>query len=504
MTDQNQQPSGEMHDKTEGGGNAHRNRRNRHHRHHNKPPRQNAAEREAVSGAEVTATPTESAPATAEHPEQQAHHKKDRNRNRHGRKNHDGANRENGGNSESNGDNNPNHGKKERSGDKGQRGGNRRFSREKRPYDPYEEPSKQEIELSQLRAQIVLKSADGSVPTAFGAQPAPAAEPIKDPEPLAEPAIESIESEAVPAEAAPDVQAEANAPVEEEPVPMIEVIGIRFRSAGKMYYFDPNGIRAKKGDSAIVETTRGPEFGDVCLENTMIRESSVVSPLRPVIRIATEEDAKQNQANREKEKSALEICQKKIEKHGLEMKLIDVQYAFDGSKLLFYFAAEGRVDFRELVKDLASTFHTRIELRQIGIRDEAKMLGGIGACGRPLCCSTFLPDFAQVSIKMAKDQGLSLNSLKISGLCGRLMCCLRYESEVYAEEIRKTPSNDTLVRTEDGLGVVIGSNPLAGTIRVVLKDNPDTAPKQYHRDQVTVLGKEKKNSDAKSSEQPQA
>jgi len=162
------------------------------------------------------------------------------------------------------------------------------------------------------------------------------------------------------------------------------------------------------------------------------------------------------------------------------------------------------VDFRELVKDLASTFHTRIELRQIGIRDEAKMLGGIGACGRPLCCSTFLPDFAQVSIKMAKDQGLSLNSLKISGLCGRLMCCLRYESEVYAEEIRKTPSNDTLVRTEDGLGVVIGSNPLAGTIRVVLKDNPDTAPKQYHRDQVTVLGKEKKNSDAKSSEQPQA
>jgi len=173
------------------------------------------------------------------------------------------------------------------------------------------------------------------------------------------------------------------------------------------------------------------------------------------------------------------------------MKLIDVQYAFDNSKLLFYFSSEGRVDFRELVKDLASVFHTRIELRQIGIRDEAKMLGGFGACGRVLCCSTFLPDFAQVSIKMAKEQGLSLNSTKISGMCGRLMCCLRFESDVYAEEIRKTPSQGSLVKTEDGIGTVISVNPLAGTVRVVLRDTPDTPPKQYHRDTLTVLPKEK-------------
>ncbi|MBE6601704.1 MAG: stage 0 sporulation protein [Ruminococcaceae bacterium] len=266
-----------------------------------------------------------------------------------------------------------------------------------------------------------------------------------------------------------------------------------------MYYFDPNRLQAAKGDSVIVETTRGPEFGEVCLANTKISADHVVSPLRPLLRIATPADVAKNEENREKESKAFGICQEKIAKHGLEMKLIEVQYAFDGSKLLFYFAAEGRVDFRELVKDLASVFRTRIELRQIGIRDEAKILGGIGACGRPLCCSTFLPDFAQVSIKMAKDQNLSLNSAKISGVCGRLMCCLRYESEVYAEEIRKTPSNDSLVRTPDGVGVVIGSTPLAGTVRVVLKDNPDTAPKQYHRDDVTVIGKEKKGNDPKEN-----
>ena len=282
----------------------------------------------------------------------------------------------------------------------------------------------------------------------------------------------------------------------------VEVVGVRFRSAGKTYYFDPRGIRAKRGDCAVVETTRGPEFGDVCLGNTMVNADDTVMPLRPVLRIATPADIARNAENRKKEEEALTVCRQKILAHGLEMKLIDVQYAFDGSKLLFYFSAEGRVDFRELVKDLAGVFRTRIELRQIGIRDEAKMLGGIGACGRRLCCSTFLPDFAQVSIKMAKDQNLSLNSAKISGVCGRLMCCLRYESDVYTEEIKKTPANDTLVRTEDGVGVVISSNPLAGTIRVVMKDSPDTAPKQYHRDSVTVLGKNHKgsNDEKKGSE----
>lgn len=277
----------------------------------------------------------------------------------------------------------------------------------------------------------------------------------------------------------------------------VEVIGIRFRSAGKVYYFDPRGQKLKKGEFAIVETARGPEFGEVTLENTMVNVSETVTPLRPLIRVATPADVEHNAENREKEKNALVICQQKIEAHKLDMKLIDVQYAFDNSKLLFYFSSEGRVDFRELVKDLASVFRTRIELRQIGIRDEAKMLGGIGSCGRMLCCSTFLPDFAQVSIKMAKEQGLSLNSAKISGMCGRLMCCLHFESETYAEEIRRTPAVDSLVKTEDGIGTVISTNPLAGTIRVILKDSPDTPPKQYHRNEVTPLGKAPKNSEKK-------
>ena len=213
-----------------------------------------------------------------------------------------------------------------------------------------------------------------------------------------------------------------------------------------------------------------------------------------MIRIATEADKVHNVENREKEEKALSVCREKIAQHKLEMKLIDAQYAFDNSKLLFYFSAEGRVDFRDLVKDLASVFHTRIELRQIGIRDEARMLGGLGVCGRTLCCSTFLSDFAQVSIKMAKEQNLSLNSSKISGVCGRLMCCLHYESEVYSEEIKKTPSNDSIVKTEDGIGTVISSNPLAGTVRVVLKESNDGSPRQYHRDAVVVIGKEKKGS----------
>ncbi len=351
-------------------------------------------------------------------------------------------------------------------------------AQENRLYDPYEAPNKQEIELSELRARIVLKSADGTVPTAFGT-PVVNAPTERELAEAATAAAAMLDAEKKPVEAP-----------SEESEKKVEVIGVRFRSSGKTYYFDPRGTQAKKGDYAIVETTRGPEFGEVRLANCMVNESCTMSPLRPLLRIATPADIAHNEENQEKEREALEICRKKVQSYKLDMNLIDVQYAFDNSKLLFYFSSEGRVDFRDLVKDLASVFRTRIELRQIGIRDEAKMLGGIGACGRTLCCSTFLPDFAQVSIKMAKDQNLSLNTTKISGVCGRLMCCLRFESDTYAEEIRKTPSNDTLVRTEDGVGVVIGSNPLAGTIRVLLKDSPDTAPKQYHRDAVTVLGKE--------------
>jgi len=350
--------------------------------------------------------------------------------------------------------------------------------------DIYGDP-KEERELAEWRAKIVLN-----------AEP-----PVKSPLVSEK---ESVADEEPDVPLPEDIDLLSSSPVmdtaRKKEGEQVNVIGVRFRSAGKMYYFDPRGIDAPKGTFAIVETARGPEFGEVCLANTTVSASETVTPLRPLLRIATPEDVAHNEQNREKEKEALVICQKKIEEHGLDMKLIDVQYAFDNSKLLFYFASEGRVDFRELVKDLASVFRTRIELRQIGIRDEAKMLGGFGSCGRLLCCSTFLPDFAQVSIKMAKEQGLSLNSAKISGMCGRLMCCLRFESEVYSEEIRRTPSQGSLVKTEDGIGTVISINPLAGTVRVVLRDTPDAPPKQYHRDTLTVLPREKHSADSQNSD----
>ena len=341
---------------------------------------------------------------------------------------------------------------------------------------------KEERELAEWRSKIVLNAAPSNAPLTKK-------EEVED-EPMPQLSDEELF-------ASPTSTPVASAEEEEK----VEVIGIRFRSAGKVYYFDPRGQKLKRGEFAIVETARGPEFGEVSLENTMVNVSETVTPLRPIIRVATPADVEHNAENREKEKNALVICQQKIEAHKLDMKLIDVQYAFDNSKLLFYFSSDGRVDFRELVKDLASVFRTRIELRQIGIRDEAKMLGGIGSCGRMLCCSTFLPDFAQVSIKMAKEQGLSLNSAKISGMCGRLMCCLHFESETYAEEIRRTPAVDSQVKTEDGIGTVISTNPLAGTIRVLLKDSPDAPPKQYHRNEVTLLGKSPKNAEKTEEEE---
>lgn len=276
------------------------------------------------------------------------------------------------------------------------------------------------------------------------------------------------------------------------PVPTIEVIGVRFKSGGKIYYFDPDGMRFLRNDSVIVDTARGMEFGTVELQNRMVTEREVVLPLRKVVRRATDEDVAKADENRRRAEEALDVCAKKIVEHGLDMKLVDVEYAFDNSKLLFYFTADGRVDFRELVKDLAAVFRTRIELRQIGIRDETKLLGGIGICGRPFCCKTFLSDFVQVSIKMAKEQNLSLNSVKISGACGRLMCCLRYEYDTYQEEIRRTPKVDQIVSTPDGDGIVTEVQPLAGLVRVRFTDKPDAAPKVFHRDDVTVIGQKSK------------
>lgn len=258
----------------------------------------------------------------------------------------------------------------------------------------------------------------------------------------------------------------------------VEIIGVKFRDAGKVYYFSPGEIKAEAGEFVIVETARGVEYGYVSEGNRFIDVSKVVPPLRTVIRIATEEDTAKYEENKRLEAEAFEICRQKIIDHKLDMKLIDAEYTFDNSKLLFYFSAEVRVDFRDLVKDLASVFRTRIELRQIGIRDEAKMLGGLGVCGQPFCCSRFLSDFVQVSIKMAKEQNLSLNSSKISGTCGRLMCCLRYEHETYEAEIAKTPPIDSSVKTSDGVGVVTEMSPLQGTIKVKL---PDGTVKQYNR-----------------------
>ena len=276
-----------------------------------------------------------------------------------------------------------------------------------------------------------------------------------------------------------------NEPKEDEE--QVEVIGIRFKKVGKVYYFEPNGIKATKGEFAIVDTARGPEFGEVFIANKFVGISETVPPLRPVIRIATKEDIIHNEENIKKEQEAFGICLKQIASHELDMKLVDAQYTFDNSKLLFYFTSSGRVDFRELVKDLAAVFRTRIELRQIGIRDEAKLIGGLGACGRPLCCATFLSDFVQVSIKMAKEQGLFLNSSKISGTCGRLMCCLRYEQDTYEYEIARTPAVDTTVKTPDGVGVVTEMHPLTGLLKVKITNKDGDSLKAYHRDDVKIV-----------------
>ena len=266
----------------------------------------------------------------------------------------------------------------------------------------------------------------------------------------------------------------------------VVVAGIRFRPGGKTYFFDPGEHTCVAGKYAIVETPRGLEFGEICMGNRMVDLSTVVLPLRPVVRVATEADIAHNKENRDREESAFRIGIQKIREHKLDMKLVSVQYTFDDSKLLFYFTSDGRVDFRELVKDLAGVFHIRIELRQIGIRDDARMLGGLGACGRPLCCSSFLSDFGQVSMKMAKEQNLSLNSTKISGCCGRLMCCLRYEHETYAQALRQLPSPGTFVSTPDGPGVVTDVLPLEEAVKVSLRGDTGTVPKKYSKQDISL------------------
>lgn len=270
---------------------------------------------------------------------------------------------------------------------------------------------------------------------------------------------------------------------------MIEVSGVRFKKVGKVYYFDRGGLELKKGDNVIVETSRGIEYGTVAIENKEINEDEVVSPLKKIIRKATEDDDKRIKSNKIKEKEAFRICQEKIEMHDLKMKLVDVEYTFDHNKILFYFTADGRIDFRELVRDLASVFKTRIELRQIGVRDEAKMIGGLGVCGRQLCCNSFLSEFLPVSIKMAKEQNLSLNPTKISGTCGRLMCCLRNEQEAYESLIKKAPGVGSYVKTPDGKGTVSAVSILKGLVSVVIENGDEKEVKEYNVDDLKILKK---------------
>ncbi len=261
---------------------------------------------------------------------------------------------------------------------------------------------------------------------------------------------------------------------------MAEVIGVRFKEVGKVYYFDPLDNKLSVGDKVIVETARGLECGEVAVSNKSVSDEEVKQPLKPLIRIATEKDLNHVAENHLREKEAYKICEKKIDAHKLEMKLVNVEYTFDNSKIIFYFTADGRVDFRALVKDLAGVFRTRIELRQIGVRDEAKMLGGLGVCGRPFCCTRFMGDFQPVSIKMAKEQGLSLSPVKISGTCGRLMCCLKYEQDAYTDLLRHTPKVGAIVKTPDGKGLVVETNLIARTLKVKLDNTPeDVAPKAF-------------------------
>jgi len=275
----------------------------------------------------------------------------------------------------------------------------------------------------------------------------------------------------------------------------VEVIGVRFREAGKVYYFAPGSNKVKKDDAVIVETARGVEYGFCAIANRMVSTDNIVPPLKPILRIATKDDTERYEGNKQLEAGAAKIFREKVRALGLEMSLVYVEYTFDNGKLLFYFTADGRVDFRELIKELASAFRTRIELRQIGVRDEAKIVGGLGICGRPVCCKSFLGEFSQVSIKMAKDQNLFINSSKISGTCGRFMCCIRYEDEVYQKEYERTPKVDAIVETPEGKGVVVESNALKGMVKVLLDEKPDAVAMPFKCTDVKLLGYIKKDNE---------
>lgn len=283
---------------------------------------------------------------------------------------------------------------------------------------------------------------------------------------------------------------------------MIEVVGIRFKKAGKMYYFDPDGMKLERDEYAIVETARGVEYGVVIKGNSMVEDEKVIPPLKKVLRKATEEDKKIVENNQKKELEAFQICLEKIIRLQLDMKLVDVEMTFDRNKLIFYFTSDGRVDFRELVKELAAVFRMRIELRQIGVRDEAKMLNGIGICGRPLCCATFLGDFQPVSIKMAKEQNLSLNPTKISGICGRLMCCLKYEEDVYEELNKKLPFVGDIISTPDGTGEILSTNVLMQQVKAAVRKSENDPPTIafYNVDEIKVLKSRKRKKQEPASE----
>jgi len=268
---------------------------------------------------------------------------------------------------------------------------------------------------------------------------------------------------------------------------MKNIVGVRFKRLGKIYFFNPKGLRVNKGDFVIVETVQGQEYGEVLIANRPVDNDKVLEPLKEVVRIATDADKKQYEECKKKEKEAFDICLKKIKEHKLEMTLTDVEYKFDNSKILFYFTADGRIDFRELVKDLAAIYKTRIELRQIGVRDEVKRIGGNGVCGRELCCCSFLRDFETVSIKMAKEQNMSLNPSKISGNCGRLMCCLKYEQEVYEEKLKRLPNIGAIVKTVDGVGEVENVETLKEQIRVKIKDGDGWLHKKFDAKDIKII-----------------
>ena len=276
---------------------------------------------------------------------------------------------------------------------------------------------------------------------------------------------------------------------------MANIIGVRFKKAGKIYFFDPDGKQIERGEHVIVETSMGMEYGEVVIANRQLPQEKIVTPLKKIIRVANKDDAKKNEENKKQEKEAFKVCEKKIKEHDLEMKLLDVEFKFDKSKILFFFTADGRIDFRDLVRDLAAIYKTRIELRQVGVRDEVKRLGGNGVCGRELCCCSFLGNFETVSIKMAKEQNVSLNPSKISGNCGRLMCCLQYEQNVYEEKLKKLPKIGAIVKTDDGQGEVCGLETLKEIVKVKFKDGDETFFKKYNANDIKIIKNIEKEQD---------